>query len=199
MSEPTLRAGQKGSCMFRHTQGWEIHTPYSRNHNASVFPPLLGLSQFTKHFHRPRLIHTLRKHEVEFPSVAWWGVPSSKAKICLLQENISGTRGPPGLLVASLLEASAAPGREAPETPVGRRPLKARASHHFSKPTREPCFQTWGSSAGCSQAWPRSPGTPAWSPSLSVPCALYATLSPKLFCVVTSRSSSSCTWTHPSF
>lgn len=128
MSEPTLRAGQKSSYMFRRKQGWEIHTPYSRNHNASVFPPLLGLLRFTKHFHRPRLIHTLRKYEVEFPSVAWWGVPSSKVKIFLLQENISGTRGLPGLLMASLLEGSTAPDREVLETPVGRRPLKARAS-----------------------------------------------------------------------
>lgn len=121
MSEPTLRAGQKSSYMFRRKQGWEIHTPYLRNHNASVFPPLLDRLRFTKHFHRPRLIHTLRKYEVEFPSA------TSKVKIFLLQENISGTRGLPGLLMASLLEGSTAPDREVLETPVGRRPLKARA------------------------------------------------------------------------
>ncbi|KAI4530823.1 hypothetical protein MG293_018681 [Ovis ammon polii] len=47
-------------------QDAEIHTPYSRNHDVSMFPPLLGLSQHIKHIRRPRLTHSLTKYEMEF-------------------------------------------------------------------------------------------------------------------------------------
>ena len=47
-------------------QDVEIHTLYSRNRDVSMFPPLLGLSQFTKHIQRPRLTHSLTKYEMEF-------------------------------------------------------------------------------------------------------------------------------------
>lgn len=113
-----------------------------------------------------------------------------------------GTSQEPGAACAArgvLLERSTALGREALETPVGMRALKARALL-FLKTHKGALFPDTGPKCWLQLSAAQFPSVPELvSPSSSIMFALSTTNSPKLFCALISRSTLSRVWVHLSF